>query len=264
MIILEDSRQQERKHEAKHKWFIENGIHWNRSALICGDYQLPGDGSVAVDTKKNIQELISDIQFKAMSKREIREHIYVIGREYGIIERKQKDIFSLITDDDSDRFAEKEISDYCFANGVPESALKEFQALYIKRHGFFHRGLVRAKNYGVKLYVLVDNEDGITDIESLFRWVNPRRKIVVNSNEILGYWKNGKPRYRKVQKFPNCMMGEQLAKSCLTMQLKYGCKFEFCRPSEAGERIMRILTDGKELKSDIDKRLQEGIRCETT
>lgn len=242
MILLEDSRQQERKHEIKHKWFLEHGIYWNRTALVCGDYQIPGNGSVAVDTKKDIQELIGDIQFKAMRQSEIRKNLTIIGiREY-IPEESLQDIFNLIVSDDSDRFAEKEISDYCFSNGIPEGALKEFQSLYVRRHGFFHRGLIRAKNYGVKLYILVDNLDGITDIDSLFQWVNPRRKIMMNSGEQIGYWKNGKPKYRKVQKFPNCMMGDQLAKSCITMEKKYGCKFLFCRPEDAAEKIIKILT----------------------
>ena len=31
MILLEDTRQQEKKHSKKHKYFLENGIRWNRS-----------------------------------------------------------------------------------------------------------------------------------------------------------------------------------------------------------------------------------------
>lgn len=242
-IILEDSRQQEYKHKIKHQWFIEHGIHWNRTALVCGDYQFPGNGSVAVDTKKDIQELIGDIQFKAMNQSDIRKNLSIIGLRDRIQEEILQDVFNIILADDSDCFVEKEISDYCFRNGIPEGALKEFQNLYVKRHGFFHRGLVRAKNYGVKLYILVDNKDGVADIDSLFRWVNPRRKIYVRTNDVIGWTKNGNPRYKKVQKYPNCMMGEQLAKACITMEKKYGCTFLFCRPEEAAERIIELLTN---------------------
>lgn len=244
LLLLEDTRQVELKHKIKHKWFIEHGIHWNRSALQCGDYQLPGKGDVAIDSKAGISELIGNIQFRAMGKKEILSKIYDIMETYNINTEKISalDMLSIICDDDSDRFAEKEISDYCFQNDIPEGALKEFQNLYIKRHGFFHRGLLRAKNYGVKLYILVENEDGVTDIDSLFRWVNPRRKIMVNSSEVIGYTKAGKPRYKKVQKYPNCMMGEQLAKACLTMEKKYGCTFLFCKPEEAAPKIIEILT----------------------
>lgn len=245
MIILEDSRQQESKHKIKHQWFLEHGIHWNRSALQCGDYQLPGDGSMAIDSKKDIQELIGDIQFKAMGKTEIAHRIAEIWSSCEIRFLKPNDMYHLITDDDTDRFAEKEISDYCFQNSIPEGALKRFQELYVKRHGFFHRGLIRAKNYGVKLYILVENKDGVTDIDSLFRWVNPRRKILVRTNEVIGWTKNGNPKYKRVQKYPNCMMGQQLAKACITMEKKYGCTFLFCRPDEAAPKIIELLTKEK-------------------
>lgn len=234
-------RQQSGKHNLKHKWFIENGWYVNRETLRCGDYQLPGKGDKSVDTKKDIMEIVSDIQVKQMPKKEVKTLVDYIWSQNIIINGSADEVYHLIVDDDSERFAELEISQYCFKNGIPEKALKQFQELYVKRHGFFHRGLVRAKNYGIKLYILVENNDGITDINSLFKWVNPRRKIMVNSKEIIGYWKNGNPRYKKVQKYPNCMMGEQLAKACLTMQSRYGCEFVFCKPEESAEMIIKLL-----------------------
>ncbi len=61
MIILCDSRQQEGKHNLKEKWFAEHGIETRRTKLYVGDYTLPTDQSVCIDTKKDIQELVSDI-----------------------------------------------------------------------------------------------------------------------------------------------------------------------------------------------------------
>ena len=43
--------------------------------------------------------------------------------------------------------------------------------------------------------------------------------------------------------------GDVLAKAMLTMQLKYGVEFVFCRPAEAGEKILELLgvnADGRE------------------
>lgn len=59
MILLEDSRQQKEKHTVKHKWFEENGIIIKRTKLYVGDYTLPTDQSVCIDTKKDLQECIS-------------------------------------------------------------------------------------------------------------------------------------------------------------------------------------------------------------
>ena len=242
MIILEDSRQQATKHKLKHEYFKQHGVHINRSALQCGDYQLPGDGSVAVDTKKDIQELIGDIQFKAMSKKEIGERLGDIAIQYCLpVNGFLDNVYHLITDDDHNRFAEKEISDYCFEKDIPEGALKEFQKLYVKRHGFFHRGLIRAKYYGVRLFVLVENKDGVTGIESLSWWENPRLNIWVNTDECIGYYKNGKPKYKKMRKYKDCMSGDRLSKACYTMEERYGVKFVFCRPEESAEMILKLL-----------------------
>lgn len=60
-ILLEDSRQQDGKHDAKERWFKEHGIEVRRTKLYVGDYTLPTDQSVCIDTKKDIQELVSDI-----------------------------------------------------------------------------------------------------------------------------------------------------------------------------------------------------------
>jgi ribosome-associated protein len=37
------------------------------------------------------------------------------------------------------------------------------------------------------------------------------------------------------------MRGITLMKACMTMERKYGCRFEFCKPEDAGARIMEIL-----------------------
>ena len=61
MIILEDTRQQAERHAIKHKWFAENGIEIRRSKLWVGDYTLPADQSICIDTKASIEECISNI-----------------------------------------------------------------------------------------------------------------------------------------------------------------------------------------------------------
>lgn len=241
ILLLEDTRQVESKHELKHAYFREHGIHWNRTALYCGDYTLPGNQSVCVDTKKDIAELIGDIQVKKMPKKGILANVNEICWMNQISLDIGDSIYHAITDDDSERFAEKEINDICFQNGVSESVAKLFQTLYVKRHGFFHRGLLRAKNSGIELYVLVENRDGVKDINDLFYWHNPRLNIWKNTDEVVGRYKNGRPKYRKVRKYPTATTGEQLAKSCLTMELKYGVKFRFCTPEDSGKNILSIL-----------------------
>mgnify|MGYP003375062108 CR=1 FL=1 len=61
MIILEDTRQQAKKHETKHRWFMENGIQVVRSKLVVGDYTLPTNQSICIDTKSSLLELCGNV-----------------------------------------------------------------------------------------------------------------------------------------------------------------------------------------------------------
>lgn len=241
MILIEDSRQQRLKHNLKRDYFRSKGIILRKEALDCGDYTLINDRSVVVDTKKDIQELIGDIQIKTMPLKEMEPAVHEIYEKYNLSGYPEEKMVRVIFDDDAGRYPEREILVICNENGFPDDAEKEFQKLYVKRRGFFHRGLKRAEFGDVKLYVLVENEDGVKSIDDLFRWHNPRLDIWMNSDEVIGYWKNGKPRYRRVQKYPYATKGETLAKALLTMQTKYGVEFLFCRPEESGEKILELL-----------------------
>lgn len=106
MIILCDSRQQEGKHDTKHKWFEDNGIELRRTKLYVGDYTLPTDQSICVDTKKDIQELIGDIcgksheRFKAELIRAQEADIklvILVENEAGWVNKKQTAWNDLVT-----------------------------------------------------------------------------------------------------------------------------------------------------------------------
>lgn len=61
MVILEDTRQQSRKHDLKHQWFEENGIKIERCRLFVGDYTLPSNQHICIDTKQNLIEICSNV-----------------------------------------------------------------------------------------------------------------------------------------------------------------------------------------------------------
>ena len=109
-----------------------------------------------------------------------------------------------------------------------------------KSHERFRDECILAQNNGIQLYILVENESFtiprtnvvspyIGKLEDLHKWVNPR----------LWIRKGGK------QAYPNATRGVTLMKSCYTMEKKYGCKFVFCRPRDAGKTIIELLTGGK-------------------
>lgn len=106
-----------------------------------------------------------------------------------------------------------------------------------KQHARFRDECILAQNNGIKLYVLIENNDGIKCIEDVFKWQNPR---VAYYNKVKYMHSIGKYQSVKLPKTPPTS-GQTLAKALLTMQFKYGVGFLFCRPEEAGERILELL-----------------------
>lgn len=104
-----------------------------------------------------------------------------------------------------------------------------------KQHERFRDECILAKNNGIQLYVLVENADGVQSIDDVFVWKNPRAKIQKWVTTPSG-------EHRKVLKYPDATKGETLAKAMNTMQEKYGVKFLFCHPDEAGKRVLQLLT----------------------
>lgn len=87
-----------------------------------------------------------------------------------------------------------------------------------KNHIRIKNEMMLARDCGCKLIFLIENEDNIKKLEDVISWKNPRR------------FESSK-----------AIKGEQLYKTMKTMSGRYGCEFQFCTPSESGERIIEIL-----------------------
>lgn len=61
VTLIEDTRQQTGRHDAKHEYFDRKGIKVIRSKLPAGDYALLTDMSRVVDTKQDLQEVYSNL-----------------------------------------------------------------------------------------------------------------------------------------------------------------------------------------------------------
>lgn len=240
MIIIEDTRQQAGKHTYKHEYWTASGIPVRRQTLSVGDYQAAGDGSVAIDTKKDILELVGNVQFSYPTKAKISGYLDEAVAKYDVSPAEKAGLFDIIWEDDTNRDVETEITQFVYRHKINEGAVKPLIDVYIKRRGRFHRELVRAQIEGVKLYILVENVGGlikgtrieqpyISKLSELHKWVNPRmfRK---NKTTRGGKKVTGQP-----------MRGVTLMKACMTMEKKYGCKFIFCKPEDAGAVIYKCL-----------------------
>lgn len=90
-----------------------------------------------------------------------------------------------------------------------------------EEHKRFKRECIAARDAGCHLYILVENDEGITDLEQVHTWINPR-----------------------VVRFPNCAQGPQLQKAMRTMSERYGVTFLFCAFEDSAEIIEGILKNG--------------------
>ena len=59
MVIIEDTRQKDGKHQQKHIGFEDLGVDLLRCKLPFGDYALPP--AVSVDTKENLEEIAGNL-----------------------------------------------------------------------------------------------------------------------------------------------------------------------------------------------------------
>lgn len=100
-------------------------------------------------------------------------------------------------------------------------------------HERFQNELIKAQQCGCKMYILVE-DDSAGEVRDVFKWVNPRAKM----------YHINKARGRKVPSKPPTN-GQTIAKAMMTMEYKYGCKFVFCKPSEAAEKIVELLEGEK-------------------
>ena len=159
MIIQEDTRQKQKHHIRKEQWFESHGIKIVHSKCIVGDYIIPSDGSISVDTKKDIGELYQNL---------------------------------------------------------------------VQSHNRFVSECNLADELGIKLYILVENEDGIKCLDDVLNWKNPQYFVYLK-------------RQRQGVKCKPPVSNISLIKMARTIEKKYGCTFLFCSPLESAERIYRLL-----------------------
>lgn len=149
-MIIEDTRQQAGKHEAKHKSFDQLGVQVIRSKLAFGDYALPP--RVAVDTKASIQEIAANL---------------------------------------------------CGSRDETKRVTAEMK-------------LARACGSTLIFLIEVGKYSKPSDLIG--------ERFVLMSGKVIS--------------------GEQLYRAMETVSARYGCRFEFCKPAEAGRKVIELLKDG--------------------
>lgn len=240
MTILEDVAQKEGKHQIKNEYWKSQNISVKRYPLPVGDY---------VEMNEKIEDVIDR------------------KRKRGI-DLKKMDL----------------LGTFDISVDTKESLSELYQNL-VQSHDRFRDELKLAQNNGIQLYILVENKEGIDEIEKLSLWNNPRlfmwmrslrksfteiqKKLYRHDNacaflekrdapipddaesvrieyfkalkkvdidEIYTYMKKIGVKFKK-----HPVDNNSLINTIFTMQEKYGVKFIFCSPEEAGRIVIELL-----------------------
>ena len=103
-------------------------------------------------------------------------------------------------------------------------------------HSRFSDSLLRAHDNGIKLYIVTENVEGITEINDFWKWRNERGWK--------SYWSRKRTAEREGERIPKPPQGAaQLIKAMHTMEARYGCEFIFCSQQELPKTVIRLLTE---------------------
>ncbi|MDF2908301.1 MAG: hypothetical protein K0R34_3622 [Herbinix sp.] len=123
--------------------------------------------------------------------------------------------------------------------------LTEICSNVTNNHNRFRNELIRARDNGIKLIILIEHSNQIKSIEDVEKWSNPRKKEVrtwVDDKCVIGedgdeYWI---PAHYEVKK-NKAISGETLSNIMRTQERKYGCEFMFCDKLHTGKKIVELL-----------------------
>lgn len=123
--------------------------------------------------------------------------------------------------------------------------LTEICSNVTNNHDRFRNELIRARDNGIKLIILIEHSNQIKSIDDVEKWQNPRKKEIktwIDDRCVTGedgeeYWIPGHYEINQTK----AVSGETLANIMRTQERKYGCKFMFCDKLHTGRRIIEIL-----------------------
>ena len=168
--------------------------------------------------------IIEDTGQKKGEHENIAEHL----REAGIILRRQK----------------LNVGDYIVAPKVSVDTKQGMAEVYgnlVQDHDRFRAECIRAQEDGTQLYILIENTDGLTCLDDVERWQNPRvDEYYSKYSFVLAARKRGRDLKVPSPPVPN----KRLVRMMETMAERYGVRWVFCRPDQTGEMIIRLLTEG--------------------
>lgn len=117
-----------------------------------------------------------------------------------------------------------------------KQGLPEVESNLIHQHSRFRNECKKAMDSGIRLIVLVE-ESGIDEVESVAGWVNPRR---ARWERIDRAHSEGKMLNIQIPAKPPAG-GETICRQMKTMNEKYGVEWAFCAKESTGRKVCELL-----------------------
>lgn len=130
------------------------------------------------------------------------------------------------------------VGDYAIASKMnvvvdTKANISELYSNLIQQHTRFRNECILAQKAGIKLYILVENTEGVCSANDLKSWKNP---------QMLQWFKRCRIATLKGQEKPKPpATNVQLIKIMHSMTKSYGVEFIFCDPIDAGKEVLRLL-----------------------
>lgn len=135
------------------------------------------------------------------------------------------------------------VGDYvCPSNGsISVDTKQNCSELYtdlIQDHQRFHNEVILAQDCNIKLYILVENTEGMKNPQDILKWKNP---------QMFRYYKAKKKAEKEGTRVPKPPASNvQLLKIMHSMTRDYGVEFVFCSTKDAGKMIVKLLEGEKD------------------
>lgn len=132
--------------------------------------------------------------------------------------------------------------DYMESNGLisidKKFGMQEVYSCVVQGHARFRRELKRAVENGIRLIVLIE-ENNINSIDEVGNWINPRREkwLKLNRDRLAG-----KVVKQRMSKEPP-LHSKQIEKMMKVLSERYAVEWQFCKKADTGRRIVEILKE---------------------
>lgn len=134
------------------------------------------------------------------------------------------------------------VGDYIIAPNISIDTKQGMLEVYnnlVQDHERFRKMCIRAQEDGTRLIILVENHDGLRDLDDVELWHNPRIDEYYKKYAFaLSAKKAGKD--IKIPAPP--ISSKRLVRMMRTMSERYGVEWQFCSYEETGKKVVSLLS----------------------